>query len=275
MRDKRNRLHLVHDARIGEERLVVGNQGDAVVGDIPGSHDHEVGPGKGRVEGQRANRAVGDRRPQGDTGETTWDGDVVQVFRTTDNLLRPFAPRHTTANRRHGPCYSRGDVTSSGLRRQEDPARIRSPCARGSGGSPGQPVEHEARQSWTRTATSWQPPRKCPRRTTPSNRRRTARLPHLWRIPPTRRCSTDSRRTRGRPARRSRLGVAYGNAIHIEHEYAQMAAHFRLKGLVPPSSERPPTRWPGLASLPAGSASAPRSTWPASATRASSTPRPT
>ena len=37
---------------------------------------------------------------------------------------------------------------------------------------------------------------------------------------------------------RSRLGVAYGNAIHIEHEYAQMAVHFRLKGLVPPSSER-------------------------------------
>lgn len=37
---------------------------------------------------------------------------------------------------------------------------------------------------------------------------------------------------------RSRLGTLYGNAIHIEHEYAQMAVHFRLKGLVPPSSER-------------------------------------
>jgi hypothetical protein len=36
---------------------------------------------------------------------------------------------------------------------------------------------------------------------------------------------------------RSRLGTAYGNVIHIEHEYAQMAVHFRLKGLVPPSSE--------------------------------------
>ena len=30
----------------------------------------------------------------------------------------------------------------------------------------------------------------------------------------------------------------YGNVVHIEHEYAQMAVHFRLKGLVPPSSER-------------------------------------
>ena len=37
---------------------------------------------------------------------------------------------------------------------------------------------------------------------------------------------------------RSRLGMLYGNVIHIEHEYAQMAVHFRLKGLVPPSSER-------------------------------------
>ncbi|MEZ5355467.1 MAG: DinB family protein [Bryobacteraceae bacterium] len=36
---------------------------------------------------------------------------------------------------------------------------------------------------------------------------------------------------------RSRLGTLYGNAIHIEHEYAQMAVHLRLKGVVPPSSE--------------------------------------
>lgn len=36
---------------------------------------------------------------------------------------------------------------------------------------------------------------------------------------------------------RSRLGTLYGNAIHIEHEYAQMAVHLRLKGIVPPSSE--------------------------------------
>ena len=42
----------------------------------------------------------------------------------------------------------------------------------------------------------------------------------------------------GPRGQRSRLGVAYGNTIHIEHEYAQMAVHFRLKGLVPPSSER-------------------------------------
>lgn len=37
---------------------------------------------------------------------------------------------------------------------------------------------------------------------------------------------------------RSRLGMLYGNVVHIEHEYAQMAVHFRLKGLVPPSSDR-------------------------------------
>ncbi|MEZ5401766.1 MAG: DinB family protein [Bryobacteraceae bacterium] len=36
---------------------------------------------------------------------------------------------------------------------------------------------------------------------------------------------------------RSRLGLLYGNTIHIEHEYAQMAVHLRLKGVVPPSSE--------------------------------------
>lgn len=36
---------------------------------------------------------------------------------------------------------------------------------------------------------------------------------------------------------RSRLGMLYGNTIHLEHEYAQMAVHLRLKGIVPPSSE--------------------------------------
>ena len=35
----------------------------------------------------------------------------------------------------------------------------------------------------------------------------------------------------------TRLGTAYRNVIHIEHEYAKMTVHFRLKGLVPPSSE--------------------------------------
>ncbi len=41
----------------------------------------------------------------------------------------------------------------------------------------------------------------------------------------------------GRRASRSRLGTLYRNTIHMEHEYAQMAVHLRLKGLVPPSSE--------------------------------------
>ena len=35
----------------------------------------------------------------------------------------------------------------------------------------------------------------------------------------------------------TRLGTAYRNVIHIEHEYSKMTVHFRLKGLVPPSSE--------------------------------------
>ena len=41
----------------------------------------------------------------------------------------------------------------------------------------------------------------------------------------------------GRGGQRSRLGTLYGNTVHIEHEYAQMAVHLRLKGQVPPSSE--------------------------------------
>ena len=40
----------------------------------------------------------------------------------------------------------------------------------------------------------------------------------------------------GRRGKRSRLGTLYGNTIHIEHEYAQMAVHLRLNGVVPPSS---------------------------------------
>ncbi len=42
-----------------------------------------------------------------------------------------------------------------------------------------------------------------------------------------------------RGGQRSRLGVLYGNTIHLEHEYAQMAVLLRLKGVVPPSSDRP------------------------------------
>ncbi|HKE26633.1 MAG TPA: DinB family protein [Bryobacteraceae bacterium] len=43
--------------------------------------------------------------------------------------------------------------------------------------------------------------------------------------------------TGGRGGPRSRLGTLWGNTVHIEHEYAQMAVQLRLKGLVPPSSE--------------------------------------
>lgn len=50
---------------------------------------------------------------------------------------------------------------------------------------------------------------------------------------------TDAKATEmieGRRGSRSRLGTLYSNTIHIEHEYAQMAVHMRLKGQVPPSS---------------------------------------
>ncbi len=52
---------------------------------------------------------------------------------------------------------------------------------------------------------------------------------------------TDAKATEmieGRRGSRSRLGTLWGNTVHIEHEYAQMAVHLRLKGLVPPSSDR-------------------------------------
>ena len=51
---------------------------------------------------------------------------------------------------------------------------------------------------------------------------------------------TDAKATEmieARGGKRTRLGVLYGNTIHLEHEYAQMAVHLRLKGIVPPSSE--------------------------------------
>ena len=51
---------------------------------------------------------------------------------------------------------------------------------------------------------------------------------------------TDAKATEmieGRGGQRTRLGSLYGNTIHIEHEYAQMAVHLRLKNQVPPSSE--------------------------------------
>jgi hypothetical protein len=43
--------------------------------------------------------------------------------------------------------------------------------------------------------------------------------------------------TGGRGGPRSRLSTLWGNTVHIEHEYAQMAVHLRIKGVVPPSSE--------------------------------------
>jgi uncharacterized damage-inducible protein DinB len=46
--------------------------------------------------------------------------------------------------------------------------------------------------------------------------------------------------TGGRGGPRSRLSSLWGNVVHIEHEYAQMAVLLRLKGLVPPSSDHSP-----------------------------------
>ena len=39
----------------------------------------------------------------------------------------------------------------------------------------------------------------------------------------------------------TRLTSLWSNTVHIEHEYAQMAVHLRINGIVPPSTaERPP-----------------------------------
>lgn len=46
--------------------------------------------------------------------------------------------------------------------------------------------------------------------------------------------------TGGRGGPRSRISTLWGNTVHIEHEYAQMAVHLRMKGVVPPSSDRAP-----------------------------------
>jgi hypothetical protein len=39
-------------------------------------------------------------------------------------------------------------------------------------------------------------------------------------------------------AKRSRLGIAWGNVSHDNEQYATLALYMRLKGLVPPSSEK-------------------------------------
>ena len=49
----------------------------------------------------------------------------------------------------------------------------------------------------------------------------------------------------GPGGQRTRLTALWGNTVHIEHEYAQMAVHLRINGVVPPSTaERPPMQRP-------------------------------
>lgn len=40
------------------------------------------------------------------------------------------------------------------------------------------------------------------------------------------------------PAKRSRIGLSWGNVSHDNEQYATLALYMRLKGLVPPSSEK-------------------------------------
>jgi hypothetical protein len=40
------------------------------------------------------------------------------------------------------------------------------------------------------------------------------------------------------PVKRSRLGIAWGTIVHDDEQYATLALYMRLKGLVPPSSEK-------------------------------------
>jgi hypothetical protein len=40
------------------------------------------------------------------------------------------------------------------------------------------------------------------------------------------------------PAKRSRLGILWGNVAHDNEQYATLSLYLRLKGIVPPSSEK-------------------------------------
>ncbi len=40
------------------------------------------------------------------------------------------------------------------------------------------------------------------------------------------------------PAKRSRIGILFGTVAHDDEQYATLALYLRLKGLVPPSSEK-------------------------------------
>jgi hypothetical protein len=40
------------------------------------------------------------------------------------------------------------------------------------------------------------------------------------------------------PAKRSRIGLMWGTVSHDNEQYATLALYLRLKGLVPPSSEK-------------------------------------
>jgi hypothetical protein len=40
------------------------------------------------------------------------------------------------------------------------------------------------------------------------------------------------------PAKRSRIGLAWGNVSHDNEQYAELSTYLRLKGLVPPTAEK-------------------------------------
>src|SRR5579872_321495 len=50
--------------------------------------------------------------------------------------------------------------------------------------------------------------------------------------------ATASEMVKSRRGERSKLGVLNGNTIHDSEEYGYLAVYLRLKGIVPPSSER-------------------------------------
>jgi hypothetical protein len=39
-------------------------------------------------------------------------------------------------------------------------------------------------------------------------------------------------------AKRSRIGLAWGNVSHDNEQYAELSTYLRLKGLVPPTAEK-------------------------------------
>ncbi len=98
VRDEGDGLQGVAHHAVGQERLVVLDQGDDVRGDVPGGRHDALGPGEGGVEDDVLDPPAGDFGADGDAEEAARDVVVVEVERSSGELLRalvaPGAPPH-------------------------------------------------------------------------------------------------------------------------------------------------------------------------------------